>query len=202
MTVEILSDKVKQLVNVSNGLLQFSKRFEDLHNQYLPKEHSEVIKYKTHEIVMLLRLQHCLYFFDVLLNLNSLLRYRQDDVNKKEISFFELLDLIPALDQKDEIKKTLNELRRKLKDNKMDVLRHKFDAHKDYTLAFDPEIMYLNFINPDLIIVAEEILNELNNLCIKFLHTNTSNSFQQLYDTGHQKLFSFFEKELREINYN
>ncbi len=199
MTKEILAGKIKQLVNVTKELLNYSQRIKELHNKYLPQNPDEAVEYKLHEIPTLLRLQHCLYFYDVLLNLNSLLATKKNKIDKKEISFFELLELTTPSKQKDDVENILIGLREKITDNKMKFFRDKLSGHKDYSLNIDFEMIYQNFINQELLSVAEQILYELDKLCIDYFDTYYNNTFEELYDKGHQKLFDFFENELNGI---
>jgi hypothetical protein len=84
-----LEDKIKQLIDISIALLNWSRKFYNIYVKNKPDDISLIAEYINSPKVKLLALLSNLYFFDSLLNLNSLLF-----PSKKEISFLEYQKLI------------------------------------------------------------------------------------------------------------
>jgi len=205
MTKEKLADRIEQLINITQTLLVYSKKLRKLHDEYLPKTVIEKQKYTTSEIVMVLRFLHCSFYYDALLNLNTVLSPLQKDTNKKEQSIFELIDLETDQKAKKELLSQANEFRKQLKEKNLDKWRHKLVGHKDIENAGDPEIMYLNFIKSDIIKFSEDLINQIDmfikNYYEKFINKNYdvvyNNTFSQMYCKSFEKMLELFEKELR-----
>jgi hypothetical protein len=192
-----LQDRIKQLVDVSIGLLNWSLEYKKIYDKYLPAGSSkEITEYKTSPIPTLLRFQSSMMFFDVVQNVNTLLNPVQNNPDKKEISFFELFELLPSSSENNQVSDIINDLRKKLLDNKLDKIRNKFVGHKDLNINYDPVILYLNFPNPDLVAICREIIEKLNDVCLKHLDCIRNNEFEQLYKDSHKEYLDFIEKSL------
>lgn len=191
-----LQDKIKQLVDVSTALLKWSAVYKRVYEKYKPADALEYNHYANSPFPTLLRFQSSMMFFDVLLNLNSLLCTIQKDPNKKEVSFFELLELLTSSTEKDQILIVLNDASKKFQDNKLDKFRNKFIGHKDLSINYDPVILYLNFPNPTLVKVCDEIIDSLNKICLQFFDCYRNNAFNQLYDNSHLAFIELLENSL------
>lgn len=197
---ETLKNKIKQLVDVSASLLKWSEEYKYLYDKYRPSDNSEYTRnYANEPIPTLLRFQSTLMFFDVVLNINSLLSPIKQDPDKKEASFLELLEFLPQSNEKDQMVDLINNIRKMFLDNKLDKIRNKFVGHKDLNLKYDPMILYLNFPNPDLVDVCKNIVNSLTNICLNYLCCIRNNEFDQFYKKSHQKYLEIIEKSLTEL---
>jgi len=196
MTVELLADRINQLIDVTDELILYLKQCEQLYKKYRPNESSSYTQYATSEIPSMMRFLHCMFFYDVLLNINTLLDKVDKDLNKKEQSIYELSEFLQDEFIKEEILNKADSLRFKFENYSLHIFRHKLDAHKDWIAAGDTTIMYLNFIKPEIISICEEIIKELKQICIKYFDVITTNSFHQLYGKGFQKMVKLFEDEL------
>jgi hypothetical protein len=197
MTEEKLAYRIKQLINITQTLLVYTNKFRELHDKYLPEPVMERHKYKTSEISMALRFLHCSFFYDALLNLNTILAPLQKDPNKKEQSIFELIDL--ELDQKakDELLSKANEFRKQFEENNLHKWRHKLVGHKDIENAGDTEGMYLNFIKSDIIEFCKNLINQIDKFIVKSYDVAYNNNFTQMYSKSFEKMLELFEKELK-----
>ena len=196
MTKEKLADRINQLINVSQQLLLYSVKLKELHDKYIPTNPIKSNQYKTSEIPIFLRFLHCTFYFDVLLNLNTLLNPVQNDPNKKEQSIFELikLEIEPAI--KDELLMSAINFRNKLKEKYLHKWRHKIGGHKGIENAGDPEIMYLNFIKEDIFKCSQDLLDEIDSFIKNKYAVPQNNSFASLYNKGFNKMLTLLEKEL------
>ena len=131
-------DRIKQLVDVSITLLKWTSEYKQLYEKYKPSEVLNFNKYATSPIAKLLRFQSCSLFFDSVLNINTLLGKVQKDQVKKEISFFEFLNLQQSSSDKDKILIILDNELLKFQSHKLDKIRNKFIGHKDLSINFDP----------------------------------------------------------------
>jgi len=154
-------------------------------------------KYKTSEIPMMIRFLHCAFYYDALLNINTLLKPVQKDINKKELSIFELIDREQDQAVKAELLKEANEFVKKLEDKNLNKWRHKLAGHKDIEKAGDTEIMYLNFIKNDIIQYSLELINSINLFIINKYDVQVNNTFAALYSKSFDKMVDLFEKELK-----
>lgn len=197
MTKEKLADRIKQLINITQTLLVYSSKFRELHDIYIPVTEMERLIYKTSEISMALRFLHCSFFYDALLNLNTILAPLQKDPDKKEQSIFELIDL--ELDQKakDELLSKANEFRKQFEENNLHKWRHKLVGHKDIENAGDTEGMYLNFIKSDIIEFCKNLINQIDKFIVKSYDVAYNNNFTQMYSKSFEKMLELFEKELK-----
>ena len=200
MTEEILADRIKQLINVTQELLLYAIKLRALHDKYISTSHININQYKTSEIAMMIRFLHCSFYYDALLNLNTLLKPVQNDYNKKEQSIFELIDLETDHSVKDELLKKLNVFKKKLEDKNLHKWRHKFVGHKDIENAGDTEVMYLNFIKEDILQYSIALINDINSFIIKEYDVQYNNSFASLYSKSFNRMFYLFEKELMKQN--
>lgn len=195
MTVELLADRINQLIDVTEELILYLKQCEHLYKKYRPNESAHA-DYAISEIPSMLRFLHSMFFYDVLLNINTLLDKVDKDPNKKEQSIYELSEFLQDEFIKEEILNKSDSLRFKFENYNLHIFRHKLAAHKDWIAAGDTTIMYLHFIKPEIISVCEEITKELKQICIKYFDVITTNSFHQLYNKGFQKMLKLFEDEL------
>ena len=182
-----LQDKIKQLVDVSISLLNWSDDYKNIYNNHRSSNSS---------LLTLVKFQSSMMFFDVILNLNTLLSPVQNNPDKKEISFFELLELLPSSSEKNQVSDIINDLRKKLLDNKLDKIRNKFVGHKDLSLNYDPVILNWGFPNPDLVAVCREIIEKLSDVCLRHLYCFRNNTFNLLYGESHQAYLDFLEQSL------
>ena len=197
MTKEKLADRIEQLINITQTLLVYSKKLRKLHDEYLPKTVIEKQKYTTSEIVMVLRFLHCSFYYDALLNLNTVLSPLQKDTNKKEQSIFELIDLEIDQTNKNDLWSKANEFKKQFEENNLHKWRNKFVGHKDIENAGDTEVMYLNFIKSDIIKSSEDLINQIDKFIIKNYDVVYNNTFSQMYCKSFEKMLELFEKELR-----
>jgi len=199
MTKEKLADRIKQLINITQTLLVSSKKLRKLHDKYRPKTGIviEKQKYTTSEIVMVLRFLHCSFYYDALLNLNTVLSPLQKDTNKKEQSIFELIDLEIDQTNKNDLWSKANEFKKQFEENNLHKWRNKFVGHKDIENAGDTEVMYLNFIKSDIIKSSEDLINQIDKFIIKNYDVVYNNTFSQMYCKSFEKMLELFEKELR-----
>jgi hypothetical protein len=200
MNKEILADRIKQLINVTQELLLYAIKLRELHYKYIPNVPLKSNHYKTSEIPTMIRFLHCSFFYDALLNLNTLLNPLQDDYNKKEQSIFELVDLESDHTVKDELLKKTSVFLKKLKDKNLHKWRHKFVGHKDIENAGDTEIMYLNFIKEDIVQYSNTLINDINSFIIKEYDVQYNNTFASLYSKSFNRMVCLFEKELMKQN--
>lgn len=196
---EILADRIKQLIDVSQTLIENSEKLKQLQETYLQPIPNviERHKFKVSEIPMMLRFLHCTFFYDALLNLTTLLKPVKENPDRKEISFFELIELEDDLNKKNTLLADVNSLNDKLVQSKLVLFRHKLVAHKDISNSGDPDIMYLNFIRKEFIDLTKNLLGNLDNLIQQNYDVPCTNSFKQLYQKSFNKLISMFEKELK-----
>jgi len=197
MTKEKLADRIEQLINITQTLLVYSKKLRKLHDEYLPKTVIEKQKYTTSEIVMVLRFLHCSFYYDALLNLNTVLSPLQKDTNKKEQSIFELIDLEIDQTNKNDLWSKANEFKKQFEENNLHKWRNKFVGHKDIENAGDTEVMYLNFIKSDIIKFSEDLINQIDMFINKNYDVVYNNTFSQMYCKSFEKMLELFEKELR-----
>lgn len=200
MTKEILADRIKQLINVTQELLLYAIKLRELHDKYISTSHIKSNQYKTSEIAMMIRFLHCSFYYDALLNLNTLLKPVQNDYNKKEQSIFELIDLETDHSVKDELLKKSNFFKKILEDKNLHKWRHKFVGHKDIENAGDTEVMYLNFIKEDILQYSIALINDINSFIIKEYDVQYNNSFASLYSKSFNRMVYLFEKELMKQN--
>jgi hypothetical protein len=200
MDIKKLSDRVKQLVDVTEQLLKYSKELKVLHDKYCPQETIKNNEYLTSEIPTVLRFLHVLFFFDALLNINTLLDKLDIVEDKKEQSFYELVELITDITKKNEIIAELDTLRNKLQLNNLDKFRHKLVAHKDIESAGDSTIMYMEFVKSEFIDICQDIITELIALLNKHFDVYYNNLFEQLHNKGFFKMIELFERELKNEN--
>lgn len=197
MTIEILSDRIKQLVNLTQELLLYAKKLSEMHDKYLPTSPAKSNKYKTSEIPMIIRFLHCSFYYDALLNINTLLKPVQKDFNKKEQSIFELIALEEDPTIKFELLKEANEFVKKLEEKNLNKWRHKLAAHKDIENAGDTEIMYLNFIKKDIVQYSIALITAINLFIINKYDVHYNNTFASLYSKGFDKMIELFENDLK-----
>jgi hypothetical protein len=200
MTIEILADRIKQLVNLTQELLLYSIKLREMHDKYLPTSPAKSNKYKTSEIPTIIRFLHCSFYYDALLNINTLLNPVQSDFNKKEQSIFELIDLEEDRIIKVELLKEANEFVKKLADKNLNKWRHKLAGHKDIENAGDTEIMYLNFIKKDIIQHSIALIDDINLFIINKYDVHYNNTFASLYSKSFDKMIELFEKDLKKQN--
>lgn len=199
MTKVKLADRIKQLNDISHTLLKYAEKIRDLHDNYLPKTEIEKQYYKTSEIPMSLRFLQCTFFFDALLNLSTILSPLQKDLNKKEQSLFELVELESNQNIKDNLLLYVNKIRKQFENKNLHKWRNKYVAHKDIKNAGDTEIMYLNFIKKDIINESIIISKEIHQfLMSNYTFLNTSNTFMSLNSKSVDKMLELFENELRD----
>lgn len=199
MTKEKLADRIKQLIDISTGLLNYSIKLKELHDKCVPKGNSIIRnEYKTSEISILIRFLHCTFFYDVVMNLNTLLEKVQKDPDKKEQSFFELANIIDNEEKKKNFEDELKKLRQDFEDKNLHKRRNKFIGHKDINVAGDTIVMYLNFIKDEYIDYCEQLLIQMNELLLQLnLDVYTNNLFENLYRESLKKLIELLENELQ-----
>jgi len=197
MTKEKLADRIKQLINITQTLLVYSNKFRELHDKYLPGSAMERQKYITSEISMAIRFLHCSFFYDALLNLNTILSPLQKNPDKKEQSIFELIDLEADSANKEDLLSKANEFRKKLEENNLHKWRNKFVAHKDIENAGDTEVMYLNFIKSDIIEFSENLINQIDKFIVCNYNVAYNNTFSQMYSKSFEKMLELFEHGLK-----
>jgi len=194
MNVSELSDKIKQLLEVSLTLLRYASEFEKLYKKYKPSDKLSYDKYSKSKVPTLLRFFHCSFFFDALLNLNTLLKPLQKNPNKKELSFYELLNELNDSELKEKLLPLVNKLRDELTENNIDKFRNKFVGHKDLSTSIDSNILYLNFIAVKTFNTSYRITESLNEICIKHFDVPQNNSFLSYYNPSFSYLLTDFEK--------
>ena len=197
MTKEILADRIKQVINLTQELLLYANKLRELHDKYLPTSHAKSSQYKTSEIPIMLRFLHCSFYYDALLNLNTLVKPVQNDYNKKEQSIFELVDLETDHTVKAELSKKVNEFVKKLEEKNLHRWRHKLAGHKDIENAGDTEIMYLNFIKVDTLQYSIALINDINSFIVSKYDVQYNNTFASLYSKSFNRMVNLFEKELK-----
>lgn len=197
MTKEKLADRIKQLINISYTLISFLKRLQKLHDKYLPNTALDRHEYKISEIPMLIRFLNCTFYYQMILNLNTILSPLQKNVNKKEQSIFELIDLETDVNKKAELLESANRFRDLLESKELHLLRHKLIAHKDLESAGDTEIMYLNFIKDEFIDFSEKLLQEIDKFLSDNFDVTYSNTFEQMYSKSFNKMLEILENEIK-----
>jgi hypothetical protein len=202
MTKEKLADRIKQLVNITQTLLFYSDKFRELYDKYLPATAMERQRYDTSEISMAIRFLHCSLFYDVLLNLNTMLSPIQKDPDKKEQSLFELIDLETNQLKKENLLSKANEFRKQLEENNLHKWRNKLVGHKDIENAGDTVVMYLNFIKIDIIKFSEDLINQIDDFINNNYDVAYNNTFSQMYSRSFEKMIDLFEQELKKMVQN
>ncbi len=198
MIEEKLAYRIKQLINITETLLLYAQKLKELHDKHLPNKNIGINEYKPGIIPLMLRFLHCTLFYDALLNLNTLLQPFQRDLNKKEQSIFELIELGIDSSRKNESLETANELRKKLEDKNFHNWRHKLVGHKDIESAGDTEIMYLNFIKDEYIAYSIELLNEINAFVTNNYDVIRDNTFAGLYSKSFARMIELFENDIKQ----
>lgn len=197
MSKEKLAERINQLINISKSLINNSNMLKKLHDKYLPQSVLDRQKYKTSEISLLIRFLHCTFYYDVLLNLNTLLNPLQSNPDKKEQSIFELVELDTDKNRKKSLLVTANSFRKKLEEKNLHRWRNKFVGHKDIDDAGDTEAMYLNFIKSEFINCTNELLENIDKFIIDNYDVCYNNTFEGLYSKSFERLFAWFEDELK-----
>jgi hypothetical protein len=192
-------DRIKQLVDISINLLKWANDYRDLYERFKPDKAVDKIKYANSPLSSFLRFQSRIIFLDVILNLNTLFCKVQKDSNKKEISFYELLELIPDSDDKKQISNILDSELVIFQKHKLDKIRNKFVGHKDLAITFDPITLFLNFPDPILVGVCEHIINSMNDIIIKYFDSVRNNIFSPLLK-GHKVNITLIEEFLKKSN--
>jgi hypothetical protein len=201
MTKETLAEQIKQLTDLTNTLLEYSKRFMKLYEDYKPTSKLDRLKYDNSGLTLNLRFIHCLMFYDALLNLNSLSQPLQNDPNKKELSIFELAELETDLNKKDKILLECKAIRNLFESNDLHKWRNKFIAHKDINSTGDPFTSYFGFAKENIINLAIDLTNQISQLINKNYNVTINNIFLDLYQKGFERLIEFFDNELKNFQY-
>jgi len=194
--IEKLADKIKQLINITESLLLYAKQLKELNNKYLPTNIICKSKYSSENIPLMLIFLHCTFYYDALLNLNTLLQPLQKDINKKEQSIFELIEMESDTERKNNLLETANELKKKLKDKNLDKWRNKLVGHKDIQSAGDTEMMYSNFIKDTNFDYSIKLLNGIKDFVTQNYDVICNNPFAGLYDESFTRMIELFENEL------
>lgn len=197
MTKQELADRIKQIINISKLLITSSNKLKELHDKYIPQSVLDRQKYKTSEISLLIRFLHCTFYYEVLLNLNTLLNPLQNNPDKKEQSIFELIEFDTDKNRKKSLLVTGNSFRKKLEEKNLHKWRNKFVGHKDIDDAGDTEAMYLNFIKSEFINCTNELLENIDKFIIDNYDVCYNNRFVGLYSKSFERLFAWFEDELK-----
>ncbi len=173
----LLADKIKQLIDVSLILIEYCKKLKQLDSKYVELKQSVIERqeFKASEIPTILRFLHCTFFFDALSNLNTSLEPFQKEPCKKEISFFELIEVENDKMRKETIVRDIKYLREQLKNRKLTHLRNKYVAPIDLFVFGHPDVMYLNFIKDEYIESTKLILKKLNNLIQTYYYVPDNN---------------------------
>ncbi|MEJ5305853.1 MAG: hypothetical protein WHV63_07890 [Ignavibacteria bacterium] len=197
MTKQILADRIKQLINISQTLLDYCTKFKELNYKYFPNLKQLNYLDFNFKFSILLRFLQNMFYYDALLNLNTILALHQKDQNKKELSIFELIELETDTNLKEKLKIEAEELRNKLESKNLHKWRNKYVAHKDLINAGDPEIMYLNFIKDEYIACTSELLQEADKFLSKYYDIAFNNTFNDLYENSFNWLIELLEKNLK-----
>ncbi len=193
---ERLADRIKQLINVTQLLLANARQLKEFHDKHLSIPPLEPHQFKISDTATLIRFMHCVFFYDALLNLNTLLHPVQSDPNKKEQSIFELIELETKPNTKEKLKENAESIRQKFIDRKLHKWRHKLVGHKDIDKAGDTEIMYLNFIDESILNFSIALLNEIDTFIKYNYDVIQNNTATNLYGNSFNKLFEMLGKEL------
>lgn len=193
---EILLNRITQLIDITKGFLYYSKELKNLHDKFLPEDIYEKDRYRKSEIPLMLRMLHNSFFFDALLNLNSILSKVQKDVNKKEQSIFELIELESDANQKNRLLQAAEKFSASLKEKNLDKWRHKLVGHKDINQAGDTDIMYLNFIIDDIHNHTAKLLDDIYIFINNNYDVISNTSFSSLYSNSFERMIELFKKDL------
>jgi hypothetical protein len=198
----ILADRIKQLINVTKELLLKAQGLQSSHDRYLPASLKESSFYKNSEIALLARFLHTTFYYDALLNLNTILNRIQKKQDKKEQSIFELIEYETDQGRKNKLSTKATELIIKLEAKNLHKWRNKLVGHKDIGVAGDTEIMYLNFIKEEYLDYTISLINDLDSFMIQYYDVAANNTFAEMYSKSFEKMSELFEKELRKTSKN
>ncbi|MEW6654497.1 MAG: hypothetical protein AB1394_13680 [Bacteroidota bacterium] len=196
MNIEVLADRVKQLIDVTEKLLNYSLELKYLSNKYRPQEPLKYAEYLNSEIPSMSRFLHAMFFLDALLNITSLLHLSEKNPDKKEQSFYELAELVSVVTKKNDIIVELDKIRSSFETGNLHKFRHKIAAHKDIECAGDITIMYMNFVKQEATDLCIDITTKMKELLYKHFNIYCNNLFGQLHDKGFAKMYELFENEL------
>lgn len=195
-----LAEKLKQLTDIIGELLFLCKKLKEINKKYLPKNPIFKNKYNNSEIPKFLTFLNVIIFDVVILDLTTILAKTKKDPSKKELSIFELIEMISDANKKEKIKEVAEKLRLQIEAINFDKWRNKITAHKDLIVLGDVDIHYLNFVNDETLNFCNDIISKLYEIINNNYNISFNNIFNELYRKSFNKMIELFENDLKKLS--
>ena len=184
-------DRILQLIKRAEMFLSWSKELYELYDNKQKEcgnrqQKQDFIKKRS---VKYLVLHNVLYFFEVALILNTLLKRGRID---SELSFENYFASDSNI-----FEKQIEEIRQLYIESKIGTVRNKIIAHKDNENIGDPISHFINRINKNFIYDADKIIKKLLEITLKnFSYPIGNNEMKDYFTDSHKFVIEAIIKEI------
>lgn len=188
-TILGIEDRILQLIYRAKTFLNWAEDIRVFYEQSQPQDVVEKQSYISDGLVRYLVLHHNLYIFEVILDLNTLLKKTK---RSKELSFEYYFSQIKNNDKIDKI-------RDDYENSVLGELRNKIIAHKDLKNAGDPFAHFFALLRFEIFDKAKKIVSNLEQASIDIFKEPISNNyFESYYGGGVKEVLEIIKSKIRE----
>lgn len=191
-----VEDRISQLIDSAEMFLGWSKDLYDMYEAKLKKckTAKEKMDFFSNKAARYLALHNVIYFYEVALILNTLLKTRRNDPELSFFNYFSERELT-------EFEAEIDVIRKRYYDSKIGAIRNKLIAHKDIKNVGDPLTHFMNPINTIFIDEASEIVTQLKQVAAKYFKDSYGNNMQaDFYKESHRFVLGVLKEEIEKGN--